>query len=145
MLETCWHEISILKGLIQHWDTHGKAFCQVLRVFKRTERCPGFEVALRFSALIFLAPPEWGVCTMLNHDAGLTTDKLPDPDTMAHDATYFCAVDHLPVLETNGRPGCRVVCVAPGFSFLASGKPEPPHPSGLFFHLFWLLLPRLII
>ena len=82
---------------------------------------------------------------MLNHDAGRTTCKLSDPDAVAHDIAYFCTVDYLPVLETNGWSGCRMACVGPGFSFLASGKPENPLSLRVVFHLFWLLLSRLIM
>lgn len=39
---------------------------------------------------------------MLNHDAGHITCKLSDPDTVADYIACFCAVDCLPVLETNG-------------------------------------------
>lgn len=77
---------------------------------------------------------------MLNHDAGLATCKLSDPDTVAHDVTYFCAGHQLPVLET-GRSGYRMVCVGLGFSFVASGKPENPLTLWVAFYLFWLLRP----
>ena len=82
---------------------------------------------------------------MLNRDAGITTGKLSDLDTVAHDTADFCPVGCLPVLGTNGWSGCRMVCVRPGFGYLVSGKPEDPLFLWVVFHLFWLLLSRLII